>query len=52
MNLQVVPYIGTWIETGRENDAGFIIRVVPYIGTWIETVQVYQEQIVKMSYLI
>ena len=34
---EVVPYIGTWIETftGYAED-GYPI-VVPYIGTWIET---------------
>ena len=34
---EVVPYIGTWIET--ENIALSVERnrVVPYIGTWIET---------------
>ena len=34
----VVPYIGTWIETGLFGSIGANKRqVVPYIGTWIET---------------
>ena len=32
----VVPYIGTWIETGLNPDLIYG-NVVPYIGTWIET---------------
>ena len=35
--VEVVPYIGTWIET-RQRYSGHPSRyVVPYIGTWIET---------------
>ena len=34
---QVVPYIGTWIETGIKNGLKLMLMVVPYIGTWIET---------------
>ena len=33
----VVPYIGTWIETGLIRMTGCKHLVVPYIGTWIET---------------
>ena len=33
----VVPYIGTWIETGLNYDFRYNTIVVPYIGTWIET---------------
>ena len=33
----VVPYIGTWIETGGMDIAKLEEEVVPYIGTWIET---------------
>ena len=33
----VVPYIGTWIETWREDHRKHECKVVPYIGTWIET---------------
>ena len=33
----VVPYIGTWIETGSDNESDNKNVVVPYIGTWIET---------------
>ena len=33
----VVPYIGTWIETGTSAKLRYMIKVVPYIGTWIET---------------
>ena len=34
---QVVPYIGTWIETSVDSTTIFQPQVVPYIGTWIET---------------
>ena len=34
----VVPYIGTWIETGRQARPEGRGQVVPYIGTWIETI--------------
>ena len=33
----VVPYIGTWIETGMDTSDRLKVIVVPYIGTWIET---------------
>ena len=33
---QVVPYIGTWIET-HVGAKIYVTVVVPYIGTWIET---------------
>ena len=33
----VVPYIGTWIETGGGGGGSVAWNVVPYIGTWIET---------------
>ena len=33
----VVPYIGTWIETGLMRIELLGGTVVPYIGTWIET---------------
>ena len=33
----VVPYIGTWIETGLYVNVIKRGAVVPYIGTWIET---------------
>ena len=33
----VVPYIGTWIETGISINDFRNVNVVPYIGTWIET---------------
>ena len=36
----VVPYIGTWIETRIEDRFGKDAVVVPYIGTWIETLLV------------
>ena len=35
--LSVVPYIGTWIETGLIRIELLGGTVVPYIGTWIET---------------
>ena len=34
---RVVPYIGTWIETGLQENYYKGGNVVPYIGTWIET---------------
>ena len=41
-NIDVVPYIGTWIETPRFIRLPSTIDVVPYIGTWIETSVVIQ----------
>ncbi len=35
--FDVVPYIGTWIETMSEGVTDKPEIVVPYIGTWIET---------------
>ena len=35
--MPVVPYIGTWIETLKEDMSKMSFEVVPYIGTWIET---------------
>ena len=48
----VVPYIGTWIETVtifmfRQNS-----NVVPYIGTWIETIPDAGPLLLVLSYLI
>ena len=37
MGILVVPYIGTWIETGWVARPSHVRTVVPYIGTWIET---------------
>ncbi len=37
MSAAVVPYIGTWIETGISTPYYSVYNVVPYIGTWIET---------------
>ena len=34
---EVVPYIGTWIETPLLVPPKIDWTVVPYIGTWIET---------------
>ena len=36
-DINVVPYIGTWIETYTGTASEQVNRVVPYIGTWIET---------------
>ena len=36
--MEVVPYIGTWIETKDSKDNWRTPFVVPYIGTWIETI--------------
>ena len=36
-NTEVVPYIGTWIETLPISRVVVPRLVVPYIGTWIET---------------
>ena len=37
LRTQVVPYIGTWIETSYLKTKEYETVVVPYIGTWIET---------------
>ena len=36
-SFEVVPYIGTWIETLKYSRDFIQLPVVPYIGTWIET---------------
>ena len=38
--LQVVPYVGTWIEMNMSQEAFGERLVVPYVGTWIE---IYEE---------
>ena len=48
----VVPYIGTWIETIVNMSVALILSVVPYIGTWIETRTQSDFYKVQMSYLI
>ena len=48
----VVPYIGTWIETGLIRITGCKHLVVPYIGTWIETFNPEFDHIGYQSYLI
>ena len=51
--MQVVPYIGTWIETLERNNTLQLEKVVPYIGTWIETYIIDIQMITKTrSYLI
>ena len=49
---KVVPYIGTWIETGAAASVASIPVVVPYIGTWIETSSLVLPTTVHASYLI
>ena len=39
--IEVVPYIGTWIETHGEPFVAEFEAVVPYIGTWIETREMF-----------
>ena len=34
---QVVPLVGTWIETSIRAGISVICLVVPLVGTWIET---------------
>ena len=41
--VNVVPYIGTWIETKLMILTNMSISVVPYIGTWIETKEYAKE---------
>ena len=48
----VVPYIGTWIETGLYVSVIKRGAVVPYIGTWIETIVAGEDDPEKWSYLI
>ena len=40
----VVPYIGTWIETVSMIARVAKALVVPYIGTWIETIGANKRQ--------
>ena len=49
---EVVPYIGTWIETRTNVSGAYGALVVPYIGTWIETEVVDHIIPIAMSYLI
>ncbi len=34
--IEVVPYVGTWIEIPKESTLTITAWVVPYVGTWIE----------------
>ena len=52
MKERVVPYIGTWIETGLALLKAGIGDVVPYIGTWIETLRYLACGEYGSSYLI
>ena len=52
MAFEVVPYIGTWIETIILQYYYRANPVVPYIGTWIETVPPADVAGPIMSYLI
>ena len=49
---QVVPYIGTWIETNLGLSDEILKGVVPYIGTWIETKLLKDNKVATRSYLI
>ena len=49
---EVVPYIGTWIETNLDIIWGTYDKVVPYIGTWIETNLAHTLELEMKSYLI
>ena len=37
--VNVVPYVGTWIEILRSCSGFRILNVVPYVGTWIEMIR-------------
>ena len=51
--MDVVPYIGTWIETCTFQRTNKKKVVVPYIGTWIETVNEAGHTVTTVkSYLI
>ena len=49
---EVVPYIGTWIETYFRSREQYLKNVVPYIGTWIETKRLVLSIAAVRSYLI
>ena len=49
---EVVPYIGTWIETNCLFFDYTTKIVVPYIGTWIETITTAGFDMSSPSYLI
>ena len=49
---EVVPYIGTWIETIMLRYHLQLQWVVPYIGTWIETLLRILRIYLRSSYLI
>ena len=51
-SFNVVPYIGTWIETTAPVDEFVTVNVVPYIGTWIETGTIRLVVPLHKSYLI
>ena len=49
---EVVPYIGTWIETWVQYFAIASTKVVPYIGTWIETFEfAYSCRVLVVPYI-
>ena len=50
--IDVVPYIGTWIETEGGYEGEVLLTVVPYIGTWIETRPDNFIALSEVSYLI
>ena len=52
MKNEVVPYIGTWIETHADDVSDPNENVVPYIGTWIETETWSRTANLDASYLI
>ena len=39
----VVPLVGTWIETGKPEQNILTALVVPLVGTWIETLVAFDD---------
>ena len=35
--LDVTPFVGVWIETGRSGGTEGMLSVTPFVGVWIET---------------
>ena len=47
LSVNVVPYVGTWIEICFENGQFLPDEVVPYVGTWIEISLLEKEEEAK-----
>mgnify|MGYP005801655879 CR=1 FL=1 len=49
-DVDVVPYVGTWIEILRSASTFQKYVVVPYVGTWIEMTSWREMAQISMSF--